>query len=200
MLFCDRQWRLAHLHRRPITLDALIALVQTIYDVRSQRRADPGIFPGPSLELLSLTNTADVPTGPAELLYLFVRTGMANLLNATPTSILILGNQRYCKRRPKTHPLAFVNEMPRMFSSSFFDSQGGAPPPPHTIVRRHDGAASETEIKVVGSLLHFGDLPTVANVKRSYGLLSAAKGRQPIVLGLKRVREMLSFCVFQSSI
>jgi hypothetical protein len=42
VLFCDREWRLARLHGRPITLDALdalVALVQTIYDVRSQRRA-----------------------------------------------------------------------------------------------------------------------------------------------------------------
>jgi hypothetical protein len=100
ILFCDRQWRLARLHERPITLDALAALaalVQIIYDVQSQRRTDSGIFPGPSPKLLSLTNIADVPTGPAELLYLFVRTGMADLLNATPTSILILSNRRYCK-------------------------------------------------------------------------------------------------------
>lgn len=203
MLFCDRQWRLAHLHERPITLDTLVALVQTIYDVQSQRRADSGVFPGPSPELLSLTNIAHVPTGPAELLYLFVRTGLADLLNATPTSILILGNQRYCKHSraeaimsvigAKTwftnyveqfgssppegpdqlvmgkYPLAFVNEMRRMFGSSFFDSQGGAPPAARAIVRRHDEAANETEINVLGSLLPFGDLSAVANVKRSYG-------------------------------
>jgi hypothetical protein len=69
------------------------------------------------------------------------------------------------------YPLTFVNEMRRMFGSSFFDSQGPPPPPPpaHTVVRRHDEAANETEIKVVGPLLVFGDLSAVANVKRSYG-------------------------------
>jgi hypothetical protein len=45
----------------------------------------------------------------------------------------------------------------------------GEAPPAHTIVRRHDEAANETEIKVVGSLLPFGDLSAFANVKRSYG-------------------------------
>jgi hypothetical protein len=124
---------------------------------------------------------------------------MADLLNITPTSILILGNQRHCKNSraeaimsvlgAKTwfqnyveqfgtsppedqlvlgkYPLAFVNEMRRMFGSSFFDSQGVSPSP-HSLMK-HDEASNETEIRIIGSLLPFGDFSKLATIRRSYG-------------------------------
>lgn len=92
IMFCDRTWRLAALDGIPLTLDNLVGLVQTIYDIQSQQRAKPGAFGNSGPGFLSPQNVKQVPDGPAELMTLFVRTGLADLLNITPKSVLILGN------------------------------------------------------------------------------------------------------------
>jgi hypothetical protein len=97
IMFCDRGWELAALDGIPLTLDNLVGLVQTIYDIQSQHRAKPGVFGNSGPGFLSPQNVTQVPDGPGEIMTLFVRTGLADLLNITPISVLILGNQRHCR-------------------------------------------------------------------------------------------------------
>jgi hypothetical protein len=75
----------------------------------------PAFSPCPSPELLSLTNIANVPMGPAELLYLFVRTGMVLRTPASWARVPILAV--FCTQWPCFSFLPSLD-----LSSSFYDT------------------------------------------------------------------------------
>ena len=79
-----------------VTLEALAALLEGFTDIAMKglpERADTGS----RLALEQEFQDMDFPQGYVELSKLFWDTGMDQLLNASPITPLILGNERYCK-------------------------------------------------------------------------------------------------------
>ena len=79
-----------------VTLEALTALLEGFTDVAMKglpEREDIGSRPALEQEFQNM----DFPQGYIELSKLFWDTGMDQLLNASPITPLILGNERYCK-------------------------------------------------------------------------------------------------------
>lgn len=65
------------------------------------------------------------------------------------------------------YPLAFVNEIIRRFGASFFDSQASTIQVAD-LYKKVDGVDAY-DVKIIGSLLPFGDFSSVSSVKRSFG-------------------------------
>jgi Heterokaryon incompatibility protein (HET) len=152
MWLFNRNWKALSVgDRTPVPLDALVALVQGYTNIEIAEIPNPSDHSNRAA-LERQFESLDFPAGYIELSGLLWSTGMDQLLDSSPLSTLILGNQRYCKSR-RAHALMSV-----IGATEWFDSD-------------ESKADQFDDTPETGLVLGRYPLPFLTEVKRKLGAL-----------------------------
>jgi len=152
MWLFDKNWKALGVgDGTPVPLDNLIAMVQEHTNIELTKVPSSTSW-GNRTALEHQFEDLDFPAGYIELSGLFWSTGMDQLLDASPLTPLILGNQRYCKSR-RAHALMSV-----IGATEWFD-------------RDESKADQFDDTPEVGLVLERFPLPFLAEVKQRLGAM-----------------------------